>query len=156
MKWTCRRNDNFGIEGAIKGTKEEVLEWMKRHFAGLRPCGGDAAAAPAWFVQYQGGAMRFKTADAGEVYLVEDIAADCREKALQVLAEMNAFLGAHAIRETFTDDGNEHIFSRLNDKIRALGWVALFDNGKMYKKEDGLHMQAKLVDPDSEATWHLP
>ena len=37
-KWACRRQGNLGVSGAIKGTKDEVLAWMKSHFAVLCPC----------------------------------------------------------------------------------------------------------------------
>ena len=155
-KWACRREGNCGIEGAVKGTKEEVLEWMKCHFDGLRPCEEQGRVVPAWFKWYKGEAMRFETAHGDEVYLVEDIGGDHKEEALAVLGEMNEFLESHSLKGAFKEGENGRHLSLFNDKIRALGWVALFDNKKMYKKEDGLHMQVKLVDPDSEEVVRLP
>ena len=155
-KWVCRREGNCGIEGAVKGTKDEVMEWMKGHFDVLRPCEELGHAVPAWFKWYKGEAMRFDTADDEEVYLVEDIGSDHKEEALAVLGEMNKFLDEHSFKDAFKEGANAQYLSLFNDKIRALGWVALFDSKKMYKKEDGLHMQVKLVDPDSDEVCILP
>ena len=67
-KWACRRQGNFGVRGAVKGTKEDVLAWMKRHFAGLRPCDAERRVIPAWIALYRGEAMIFETAESEEVY----------------------------------------------------------------------------------------
>ena len=151
-KWACRRQGNFGVKGAIKGTKEEVLAWMKGHFAGLRPCDAERRVVPAWIALYKGEAMIFETAEGEEVYLVEDIGADHKEEALKVLAEMNAFLDSHSMTETVKEE--EKHFLPLLYKIRALGWITLSD--KLYRKDGELYFRHKLVDPDSEETWDIP
>ena len=36
-KYTCWKDENSKVEGAIEGTKEEVLAWMLERFPGLKP-----------------------------------------------------------------------------------------------------------------------
>lgn len=151
-KWVCRRQGNFGVKGAIKGAKEEVLAWMKSHFAGLRPCDAEHRVIPAWIAWYKGEAMIFETDEGEEVYLVEDIVADHKDEALKVLDEMNKFLDAHSMAEMVKEE--EKRFLTLLEKIRSLGWVTLSD--KIYRKNGSLHITQKLVDPDSEETWDIP
>ena len=151
-KWACRRQGNFGVRGAIKGTKDEVLAWMKSHFAGLRPCDAERRVIPAWIALYKGEAMMFETAEGEEVYLVEDIRADHKEEALKVLDEVNKFLDSHSMAETVKEEEKHYL--PLLDKIRSLGWIALSD--KVYRKNGDVHFRQKLVDPDSEETWDIP
>ena len=151
-KWVCRRQGNFGVRGAIKGTKDEVLAWMKSHFAGLRPCDAEHRVAPAWIALYKGEAMIFETAKGEELYLVEDIGADHKEEALKVLAEMNKFLDSHSMAEMVKDE--ERHYLPLLEKLRSLGWVALSD--KLYRKNGDVYFRQKLVDPDSDETWDIP
>ena len=151
-KWACRRQGNFGVRGAIKGTKEEVLAWMKSHFAGLRSCDVEHRDIPAWIAWYKGEAMMFETAEGDEVYLVEDIAADHKDEALTVLAEMNKFLDTYSMAEAVKEEEKHYL--PLLEKIRSLGWVALCE--KLYRKNGNMHFRQKLVDPDSEETWDIP
>ena len=151
-KWACRRQGNFGVRGAIKGTKEEVLTWMKSHFAGLRSCDVEHRDIPAWIAWYKGEAMMFETAEGDEVYLVEDIAADHKDEALTVLAEMNKFLDTYSMAEAVKEEEKHYL--PLLEKIRSLGWVALCE--KLYRKNGNMHFRQKLVDPDSEETWGIP
>ena len=151
-KWACRRQGNFGVRGAIKGTKEEVLAWMKSHFAGLRSCDVEHRDIPAWIAWYKGEAMMFETAEGDEVYLVEDIAADHKDEALTVLAEMNKFLDTYSMAEAVKEEEKHYL--PLLEKIRSLGWVALCE--KLYRKNGNMHFRQKLVDPDSEETWGIP
>ena len=151
-KWACRRQGNFGVRGAIKGTKDEVLAWMKSHFAGLLPCDAEQRVVPAWIAGYKGEAMIFETAKGEEVYFVEDIGADHKEEALKVLAEMNKFLDAHSMAETVKEEEKHYL--PLLEKLRSLGWVALSD--KVYRKNGDVHFRQKLVNPDSEETWDIP
>ena len=151
-KWACRRQGNFGVRGAIKGTKDEVLAWMKSHFAGLRPCDAERRVVPAWIAEHKGEAMMFETAKGEEVYLVEDIGADHKEEALKVLDDVNKFLDSHSMAETVKEEEKHYL--PLLDKIRSLGWIALSD--KVYRKNGDVHFRQKLVDPDSEETWDIP
>ena len=151
-KWACRRQGNFGVRGAIKGTKEEVLAWMKSHFAGLRSCDVEHRDIPAWIAWYKGEAMMFETAEGDEVYLVEDIAADHKDEALTVLAEMNKFLDTYSMAEVVKEEEKHYL--PLLEKLRSLGWVALSD--KLYRKNGNMHFRQKFVDPDSEETWDIP
>ena len=136
-KWACRRQGNLGVRGAIKGTKEEVLAWMKGHFVGLRPCDMEHRVIPAWIAGYKGEAMIFETA---------------KDEALTVLAEMNKFLDAYSMAEVVKEEEKHYL--PLLEKLRSLGWVALSD--KVYKKNGVVHFRQKLVDPDSEETWDIP
>ena len=151
-KWACRRQGNLGVRGAIKGTKDEVLAWMKSHFAGLRPCDMEHRVIPAWIAGYKGEAMIFETARGEEVYLVEDIGAHHKDEALTVLAEMNKFLDTYSMAEVVKEEEKHYL--PLLEKLRSLGWVALSD--KVYKKNGVVHFRQKLVDPDSEETWDIP
>ena len=41
-KYTCWKDENSKVEGAIVGTKEEVLAWMQERFPEMKPeCGQD-------------------------------------------------------------------------------------------------------------------
>ena len=151
-KWAFRRQGNLGVRGAIKGTKDEVLAWMKSHFVGLRPCDMEHRVIPAWIAGYKGEAMIFETAKGEEVYLVEDIGADHKDEALTVLAEMNKFLDTYSMAEVVKEEEKHYL--PLLEKLRSLGWVALSD--KVYKKNGVVHFRQKLVDPDSEETWDIP
>ena len=151
-KWAYRRQGNLGVRGAIKGTKDEVLAWMKSHFVGLRPCDMEHRVIPAWIAGYKGEAMIFETAKGEEVYLVEDIGPDHKNEALTVLAEINKFLDTYSMAEVVKEEEKHYL--PLLDKIRSLGWVALSD--KLYRKNGNVHFRQRLVDPDSEETWDIP
>ena len=67
-KWVCRRQGNFGVRGAIKGTKDEVLAWMKKTFPGLRERGESEMMSAMEFF-HKGDITAYKTTDGESVYL---------------------------------------------------------------------------------------
>ena len=146
-KWTCRCAEHVRVEGAVEGSKEEVLAWMKTHFPGLQET--DASDVETWYRNYKGGVQQYamNLRDAAiprsqYLYLVEKIGDDTKEEAQKVLAEMNAFAEKTPI---LADDA--HLAAFL-DKMRSLGWAGLTD--EITKKGGTMYAHYRLADPDSE------
>ena len=72
-KYTCWKDYDRKVEGAIEGTKEEVLAWMQERFLGLKlDCGEDEdRLIPAWEFFYEGEVTSYLTNEGGHRYLVE-------------------------------------------------------------------------------------
>ena len=58
------------VDGVIKGTKEQVLAWMKKTFSGMRERGKSEMMSALEFF-HEGEITAYKTADGESVYLVE-------------------------------------------------------------------------------------
>ena len=69
-KFTCINDSKVKIDGAIEGTKAEVLEWMKKTFPGLCERGESEMMSALEFF-YAGAIKAYKTADGSNVYLAE-------------------------------------------------------------------------------------
>lgn len=72
-KYTCWKDENSKVEGAIEGTKEEVLAWMQERFPGLKlDCEeNEDRLIPAWEFFYEGEIASYLTNEGGHRYLVE-------------------------------------------------------------------------------------
>ena len=73
-----------------------------------------------------------------------------REEAEMILAKMNDMAHGRNFAKVIMDDQ----FDQLNEKIHELGWLALVQELNLENHE--LHVQLKLVDPDSEEARDLP
>lgn len=72
--FTCMDFDGNKVEGAIEGTKKQVLAWMKETFPGLhRPTSEEEEAmmVGAFLFFFEGEITEYLTADGAEVYLAE-------------------------------------------------------------------------------------
>ena len=69
-KFTCINDKRAKIDGAIEGTKTEVLEWMKKTFPGIRDHWDDEMMTALEFF-YEGEITAYKTVDGEYVYLAE-------------------------------------------------------------------------------------
>ena len=67
-----------------------------------------------------------------------------REKAEAILAEMNDMLRDRSFFEIHV----EKRFTRLNERLHALGWLGLIE--KFTRKNGKYYAQLKLVDPNSD------
>jgi hypothetical protein len=72
-KYTCWKDENSKVEGAIVGTKEEVLAWMQERFPEMKPeCGQDEdGLVLAWVFFYEGNIDSYVTKEGESIYLVE-------------------------------------------------------------------------------------
>lgn len=73
-KYTCMDFAGNKVEGAIEGTKKQVLAWMKETFPGLHhptPKENEAMMVGAFFFFFEGEITEYLTADGEEVYLAE-------------------------------------------------------------------------------------
>ena len=73
-----------------------------------------------------------------------------REEAELILAKMNDMVRGRNFAKVIMDNQ----FDQLNEKIHELGWLALVKEQSLENHE--LHVQLKLVDPDSEEARDLP
>ncbi len=147
-KWTCRCAEHVRIEGAVEGAKDEVLDWMKSHFPGLRET--DESQIEQWYCDYKGDVRQYEidikdAAVSGSqyLYLVEKIGDDNRDAALGVLAELNELCA----KMPFANVVKDSLDLVLLDKIRSLGWTVMTD--KFYENDGARHVQYRLSDPDS-------
>ena len=69
-KFTCLRDGGEKVKGAIEGSKEQVLAWMKRKYPGIRKA-ADQDMMPAWQFFYRGETTTYETPDGKEFYLAE-------------------------------------------------------------------------------------
>lgn len=69
-KFTCINDKETKVEGAIEGTKAEVLEWMKKTFPGIGERGESKMMTALEFF-YEGEIKAYQTADGSNVYLAE-------------------------------------------------------------------------------------
>ena len=69
-RFTCINNREEMVDGAIEGTKEQVLAWMKKTFPGLRERGESEMMSAMEFF-HKGDITAYKTADGESVYLAE-------------------------------------------------------------------------------------
>lgn len=69
-KFTCLKDESEKADGAIEGSKRQVLAWMKKTFPGLSKVEGQEMV-PAWQFFYKGDSTAYKTADGKQLYLVE-------------------------------------------------------------------------------------
>ena len=70
-KYTCMNGSKEKIDGAIEGTKMEVLEWMKEKFPGIHERADDEMMTALEFFYDKGEIKAYKTADGKYVYLAE-------------------------------------------------------------------------------------
>lgn len=74
-KYTCMDFEGNKVNGAIEGTKKQVLAWMKETFPGLHqhPTPQEAAVSTvgAFFFFFEGEITAYYTAEGEEVYLAE-------------------------------------------------------------------------------------
>ena len=69
-KFTCINDSEAKVNGAIEGTKAEVLAWMKTAFPGIcKRRESEMMSAFEFF--YEGEITAYKTADGSNVYLAE-------------------------------------------------------------------------------------
>ena len=73
-----------------------------------------------------------------------------REEAEMILSKMNDMAHGRNFAKVIMDNQ----FDQLNEKIHELGWLALVKEQNLENHE--LHVQFKLVDPDSEEARDLP
>ncbi len=70
-KFTCLTDDGEVAEGAIEGTKKQVLAWMKKSFPGIHKS-SDQEFMPAWlFFCDMGESTIYETLEGKNLYLVE-------------------------------------------------------------------------------------
>ena len=69
-RFTCINDREEIVDGAIEGTKEQVLAWMKKTFPGMRKRGKSEMMTALEFF-HEGEITAYKTADGKSVYLVE-------------------------------------------------------------------------------------
>ena len=69
-KFTCINDREAKVEGAVVGTKKQVLAWMKKTFPGMRERASDEMMLAVEFF-YEGEITAYKTADEETVYLAE-------------------------------------------------------------------------------------
>ncbi len=69
-RFTCINDREENVDGAIEGTKEEVLAWMKKTFPGMRERGESEMMSAMEFF-HKGEITAYKTADGARVYLAE-------------------------------------------------------------------------------------
>ena len=69
-KFTCINDKEKKVDGAIEGTKAEVLEWMKKTFPGISEPGESEMMSALEFF-YKGEIKAYKTVDGANVYLAE-------------------------------------------------------------------------------------
>ena len=69
-RFTCINDREEIVDGAIEGTKEQVLAWMKKTFPGMRKRGKSEMMSALEFF-HEGEITAYKTADGKSVYLVE-------------------------------------------------------------------------------------
>ena len=74
-KFTCINDREVKIEGAIEGTKEQVLAWMTKTFPGIRERGESEMMLALEFF-YEGEITAYQTADGENVYLAEVVEDD--------------------------------------------------------------------------------
>ena len=67
-RFTCINDREEIVDGAIEGTKEQVLAWMKKTFPGLRERGESEMMSAMEFF-HKGDITAYKTADGESVYL---------------------------------------------------------------------------------------
>ena len=77
-KFTCINDKETKVDGALEGTKAEVLEWMKKTFPGLCERGESEMMSALEFF-YAGEIKAYKTADGANVYLAEVVKEECRK-----------------------------------------------------------------------------
>ena len=69
-RFTCINDREEMVDGAIEGTKEQVLAWMKKTFPGMRERGEREMMSALEFF-HEGEITAYKTADGESVYLAE-------------------------------------------------------------------------------------
>lgn len=69
-RFTCINEREEMVDGAIEGTKEQVLAWMKKTFPGLRERGEEEIMSAIEFF-HEGEIKAYKTANGEAVYLAE-------------------------------------------------------------------------------------
>ncbi len=72
-KYTCWKREDTKVKGAIEGTKEEVLVWMREQFSGLKfaDVEDEDMLMPAWMFFYEGEIVSCLTKEGETIYLVE-------------------------------------------------------------------------------------
>ena len=76
-KFTCINDSEAKVNGAIEGTKAQVLAWMKKTFPGICKR-GDSEMMSAMEFFYEGEITAYKTADGENVYLAEVVEKDAQ------------------------------------------------------------------------------
>ena len=104
VKWTCWVDEEVKAEGAIVGSRESVLEWMKATYPGLCKV-RENVMVPAWYFFYEDDAELYETENGDDLYLVRGPAIEDRpeitpeeeaklEQALKNYRERNAGMDA--------------------------------------------------------------
>ena len=70
-KYTCLNDEEVKIEGAIEGTKQQVLDWMERTFPGIHEPDRNPNMVYAFEFFYGGDITLYKTTDGKNVFLAE-------------------------------------------------------------------------------------
>ena len=69
-KFTCLDHEGNKPKGAIEGTRNQVLAWMKKTFPGIRKA-ADQDTFPAWQFFYKGETTTYETQNGDNLYLAE-------------------------------------------------------------------------------------
>lgn len=70
-KFTCLTDEGDAVEGAIEGTKKQVIAWMKKTFPGIHKA-ADQERTPAWlFFCDMGESTVYETPEGKNLYLIE-------------------------------------------------------------------------------------
>ena len=71
VKWTCWIDEEKKADGAIVGSRNAVLDWMKKTYHGLRKA-RDGEIVPSWFRFWENDAEHYQSAKGEDVYLVKE------------------------------------------------------------------------------------
>ena len=69
-KFMCLTIEGKKAKGTIEGTKNQVLDWMKKTFPGIRRA-ADQEMMPAWQFFYRGETTTYETTNGKNLYLAE-------------------------------------------------------------------------------------
>ena len=77
-----------------------------------------------------------------------------KEAARNILAKLNDMVRGRNFAKVVMDER----FDQLDERLHELGWLALVKEQKLKRTPKGLeiHVQLKLVDPDSDEAKALP
>lgn len=78
-KWTCWIDEEKKAEGAVVGTRKDVLGWMKKTYPGLRKA-RDGEMVPAWYFFWENDVEHYQSAKGEDLYLVRGPAEECRKE----------------------------------------------------------------------------
>ena len=93
-RFTCINDREEMVDGAIEGTKEQVLAWMKKTFPGMRERGESEMMSALEFF-YEGEIKAYKTADGSNVYLAEIVKEKGHPKTHSVVGRIGGGFRGH-------------------------------------------------------------